>query len=43
MKYWAAVILFPFVMLLGACEKHPVSDLQKVDEAPEAAASPAAK
>jgi hypothetical protein len=39
MKIWAAFVLISTVLLLGACEKHPVSDLQKVD--PGALASPA--
>jgi hypothetical protein len=39
MKIRVAFVLIPFVLFLGACEKHPVSDLQKVD--PGALASPA--
>jgi len=41
MKIWAALILIPIVVFAGGCEKHPVSDLQKVD--PGALASPAGK
>jgi hypothetical protein len=39
MKIWAAFVLIPILLFVGACEKHPVSDLQKVD--PGALASPA--
>jgi hypothetical protein len=38
MKIWAAYLLIPILLLVSACEKHPVSDLQKVD--PGALASP---
>jgi hypothetical protein len=41
MKTWAAFVLIPFVLLFGACEKHPVSDLQKVDPGALASPSPA--
>jgi hypothetical protein len=38
MKIWAAFLLIPILFFCG-CEKHPVSDLQKID--PEALATPA--
>ena len=41
MKIWAAFVLIPIVLLAGGCEKHPVSDLQKVDPAALASPSPA--
>jgi len=41
MKIRAAFLLIPIVLLLGACEKHPVSDLEKVDPAALASPSPA--
>jgi hypothetical protein len=33
MKTWAAFIFIPLLLLVGGCEKHPVSDLQKIDPA----------
>jgi len=39
MKIWAAFVFIPIVLLASGCEKHPVSDLQKID--PSALASPA--
>lgn len=38
MKTRIAFILIPIIFLFSACEKHPVSDLQKID--PAALASP---
>ena len=38
MKFRAAFVFIPILIFFGACEKHPVSDLQKVD--PAALASP---
>jgi hypothetical protein len=38
MKIRVLFVLIPIVLLAGGCEKHPVSDLQKVD--PGALASP---
>jgi hypothetical protein len=43
MKFWAALIFIPIVLLLGACEKHPVSDLQKVDSGALATPAPAGR
>jgi len=31
MKIWAAILFIPILLLATGCEKHPVSDLQKVD------------
>jgi hypothetical protein len=31
MKTWAALVLIPIILCVTGCEKHPVSDLQKVD------------
>jgi hypothetical protein len=42
MKTWAALVFIPIVLLVSACEKHPVSDLQKVD-ADAALATPAGR
>jgi len=39
MKIRLALVMIPILLLVSACEKHPVSDLQKVD--PGALASPA--
>ena len=39
MKIWAAFVLIPIVLFVCGCEKHPVSDLEKID--PGALASPA--
>jgi len=39
MKIRAAFVLIPILLLVSACEKHPVSDLRQVD--PAALASPA--
>lgn len=36
MKTWAALLILPLLLLVTACEKHPVSDLQKVDPSFEA-------
>jgi hypothetical protein len=33
MKIWAAFVLIPILLCATGCEKHPVSDLQKVDPA----------
>jgi hypothetical protein len=41
MKFRAALILI--VLFVGACEKHPVSDLQKVDPGALASPAPAAR
>ncbi len=38
MKIWAVFVLIPILLLAAGCEKHPVSDLEKVD--PGALASP---
>lgn len=38
MKSWAAFLSLAALLLLGACEKHPLADLNKVD--PSALASP---
>ena len=43
MKTWAAFVLIPIVLILASCEKHPVSDLEKVDPAALASPSPAAQ
>jgi hypothetical protein len=40
MKIWAAFVLIPIFLFLGACEEHPVSDLQKIDPGALPAASP---
>jgi len=41
MKLWAAFVLIPIILLTVGCEKHPVSDLQKIDPSALPAASPA--
>jgi len=43
MKTWAAFVLIPIVLLVSACEKHPVSDLQKIDASVPASPAPAAQ
>jgi len=43
MKIWVAFVLIPIVLLISACEKHPVSDLQKVDPGAFASPAPAAQ
>jgi hypothetical protein len=40
MKIWAAFVLIPILFCVNGCEKHPESDLQKVDPSAAAAASP---
>jgi hypothetical protein len=41
MKIWAAFVLIPIVLCVNGCEKHPVSDLEKVDPAALASPTPA--
>jgi len=41
MKTWAAFVLIPILLCVNGCEKHPVSDLEKIDPAALASPSPA--
>jgi hypothetical protein len=41
MKTWAAFVLIPILLCVNGCEKHPVSDLGKIDPAALASPSPA--
>lgn len=41
MKIWAAFVSIPILLLVGACEKHPVSDLSKIDPSALTSPSPA--
>jgi len=41
MKLLLASVLVPILLLVTACEKHPVSDLSKVDPAAAPSPSPA--
>lgn len=41
MKIWAVFVLIPIVLLVSGCEKHPASDLEKVDPAALTSPSPA--
>ena len=41
MKIWAVLVLIPIALFFSGCEKHPVSDLEKVDPGALASPSPA--
>jgi len=40
MKTWAAFVLIPIILCVTGCEKHSLSDLEKVDPGVHASPTP---